>query len=171
MKPDKFPPKRYEDITGNWYPDATPNSHQVSDATEITINGVTYRVDGKNVQLAYSKHEKEIAEFLEREIGGEIYMLPKVNKPEYIKTPDYLFNGKLYDLKTLTGNSKDAIFNRIAKSSGQANRFIVDISNLEFNARDIENQIYKIFWHDRTKFVDEVVLISLGKIILVVKRT
>lgn len=89
----------YEDITGHWYPDATPGSHIVEDADEVTVKGVTYKVDGRYVQLDYSPHEKEIAELLEREVGGELKMLPKVNIPQNVRTADFLYNGHFYELK------------------------------------------------------------------------
>ena len=39
----------YKDITEKWISNATPNSHEVKDLLEYTINGVTYKIDGHNV--------------------------------------------------------------------------------------------------------------------------
>ena len=51
-------------------------------------------MDGKYIVLDYSKKEKEIAVWLEKNFGCEIYMIPRINIPENIKTPDYIFRGE-----------------------------------------------------------------------------
>ncbi len=105
--PPELPkPERFTDITGNWYPDAKPNSHRVLELQEYTFNEVIYKVDGHNVVLDHDAHEKEIAELLEREVGGELYLVPRVNEPQGVPTPDFLFHGARYDLKTLRGNTQ-----------------------------------------------------------------
>lgn len=163
--------RKYADITGAWYPEAVPNSHTVQDLQVATVNGVAYQVDGRNVVLDYSEHEKEIAELLEREVGGEIYMVPRVNNPQGVSTPDYLFHGKGYDLKTIGKTTgKNPILNRIKKAKGQARCFIIDISKSELTEAVIEQQIDKIFWSKDTQFADELVIIHDGKIVRVIKR-
>lgn len=172
--PDKESRKtmpKFVDITGNWYPDAVPSSHAVQDLHTYTVNGVTYEVDGHNVVLDYSAYEKEIAELLEREVGGELFMVPRVNNPQGVSTPDFLFHGKGYDLKTIGKTTgKNPIFNRVKKAKGQARNFVLDISKAEFPDDVIESQIDKVFWSRETQFVDELVIIRDGKIIKVVKR-
>lgn len=166
------PPKRYHDITGNWYPDAVPNSHPIQDLQSVTVNGVTYQVDGDNVKLEYSPHEKEIAELLEREVGGELYMVPKVNEPQSVRTADYLFHGHYYDLKTLeqVPPGKNPIYNPVKKSNGQTAKVIVDVTIPDLDAATIEQQVDKIFWSRETRFVDEIVIIRGDKIEKVYKR-
>ena len=165
------PPSRYHDITGNWYPDAVPNSHPVQDLQSVTVDGVTYQVDGHNVVLSYSPHEKEIAELLEREVGGELYMVPRVNNPQGVSTPDYLFHGKGYDLKTIGATTgKNPLVNRVKNAKRQARNFIFDMTNSTLSNQALSEQIEKIF-HDReTQFVDEIVILRDGKIEQVLKR-
>lgn len=161
----------YMDITNAWYPDAVPNSHPVEDFQEYTANGVTYKVDGKNVQLDYTQHEKEIAELLENEVGGEIFMVPRVNSPQGVSTPDYIFNGEAYDLKTLSKDAtENTVFNRIKKARKQAHNLIIDISNAKLSAEIVKSQIKKVFENSSTSFVDEVVVIQDNKIKNVYKR-
>lgn len=169
--PAKAAPPKYADITGNWYSDAKPNSHAVQDLQEITVNGATYKVDGRNVQLKYSAHEKEIAELLEREVGGEIFMVPKVNSPQSVRTADYRFHGKWYDLKTLKPEAgANTIFNRIKNAKGQADGFLIDVTQTTLDDRTIDSQIDKIFWSQDTQFVDEIIIIRGGEIVKVAKR-
>ena len=163
--------RSYVDITGAWYPDAKPNSHPVVDLQEYVVDGVTYKVDGRNVQLDYKPHEKEIAELLEREIGGEIFMVPRVNNPQGVKTPDFLFHGKGYDLKTLHNpKGKNPIFNRIQNAKGQSKNFILDLTDAGLDEDFIQKQLEKVFSDKSTEFVDEVVVIRNGRIEKVLKR-
>lgn len=161
----------FVDVTKNWYPNAKPNSHPVRDLQEYVVNGVTYKVDGRNVQLDYKPYEKEIAELLEREVGGEIFMVPRVNNPQGVSTPDYLINGKAYDLKTLTkAATENTIFNRVKKARKQACNFIIDVTDTALSEETIDNQIKKIFTNNSTTFVDEIAIIRNGSIMKVVKR-
>ena len=162
----------YIDITGRWYPESQPGSHKVQDLMEYTApDGQTYKVHGTDVVLDYDAHEKRIAELLEREIGGELFMVPRVNKPEGVKTPDYLFHGKAYDLKTPQKNtSNNAIFKRIKKASGQAHGIILDISESGLDDKTVMQQIDKVFWSEDTLFVDEVAIVKNNKISGVFKR-
>lgn len=170
-KPDPNTPRSaYIDITDSWYPDAKPGSHPVQDLLTYQVNGTTYTVDGHNVVLDYSEHEKEIAELLEREVGGEIYMVPRVNNPQGVATPDFLFHGKGYDLKTITGNGKKILYDRISKKKRQASNFIFDLSGSTLTDDEIRGQIEYIYRSNHTRFVDEIVIIKNGKIVFVAKR-
>ena len=163
--------RKYVDITRKWYKKATPNSHPVADLQEYTVNGVTYKVDGRNVVLDYKPYEKEIAELLAKEAGVGINMVPRVNNPQGVKTPDYLINGKGYDLKTLHKTTgKNPIFNRIKNAKGQAKNFILDLSDAGLDEDTVNKQLEKIFTDKDTEFVDEVVVIRNGKIAKVLKR-
>ena len=174
VSPDKSQtkaPVKFVDITGNWYPDAVPNSLPVQDLDTYTVNGVTYKVDGHNVVLDYSAYEKEIAELLEREVGGELFMVPRVNNPQGVSTPDHLFHGRGYDLKTrgkTTG--KNPLFNRIKNAKKQATNFILDITNSTMSEETLAEQIKKIYQDYQTQFVDEIVLLRNGKIEKVYKK-
>ena len=169
--PARLSGKGYVDITGSWYPEAVPNSHPVRDLQEYVVDGVTYKVDGRNVQLNYKSYEKEIAELLEREVGGEIFMVPRVNNPQGVKTPDFLFHGRGYDLKTIGKTTgKNPIFNRIQNARGQAKNFILDLTDAGLDEDFIQKQLARVFSDGGTEFVDEVVVIRNGKIEKVLKR-
>ena len=161
----------FTDITGRWYPDADPNSHPVLELQEYASGGATYKVDGHNVVLDHDAHEKEIAELLEREVGGEIYLVPRVNNPQGVPTPDYLFHGRGYDLKTLSEKAgPNTMFQRVKKAKRQSRYFIIDVSDTKLDREMIDQQISKIFWSENTRFVDEIVIINDGHIVRVAKR-
>ena len=163
--------ERYADVTRAWREAATPNSHVVQDLQEYAVNGVTYKVDGHNVVLDYSPHEKEIAELLEKEFGGELYMIPRVNSPQGVSTPDYLFRGVGYDLKTLGDKAgPDTMFQRIRKAKRQSRNFVVDISNAKLDKETIDKQIKKIFLNNNTAFVDTLIIVKNGAIEKIIKK-
>ena len=167
-----FSVSRCIDVTELWQKDATPNSHAVQGLRSFTINGATYTVDGHNVVLDYSAHEKEIAELLEREFGGELYMVPRVNNPQGISTPDYLFRGKGYDPKTLSKEAgENTIINRIKKARKQSKNFILDLTNAKkITDSVLKSQIQRIYKDKETAFVDTIIVIRNGNIVVVVKK-
>ena len=123
------------------------------------------------MELSYSPHEKEIAELLEREVGGELYMVPRVNNPQGVSTPDYLFHGKGYDLKTIGKTTgKNPIYNRIKNAKKQATNFVLDLTNSTLSEDAIADQIQKVYQDRQTQSVDEIVILRNGKIQKVYKR-
>lgn len=58
-------PGAMKDVTEEYLSSATPGSHTVQDLYTYVVNGTAYTVDGHNVVLDYSAHEKEIAELLD----------------------------------------------------------------------------------------------------------
>lgn len=134
-------------------------------------NGITYKVHGNDVVLDYNQHEKEIADLLSEELGDDVYLVPRVNNPQGIRTPDYLIHGDAYDLKTINdGAGENTIFNRIKKASGQSSRLVIDVSKSGLNDEIIDSQLEKVFWSQNTQFVEEVIIIKDGKIRITAKR-
>ncbi len=65
-------------------------------------------------------------------------MLPRINFPEKIETPDYLWNNEYWDLKVIISNSKNTIDSSIKKKKNQACNFILDISYCKMNLYECE---------------------------------
>lgn len=154
----------YTDATEKWRETATPNSHVVKDLQEYTVNRVAYKVDGHDVVLDYSMHEKEVAELIEKEFGGEMYMVPRVNSPQGVSTPDYLFRGTAYDLKTISSAGKKILYDRISRKRAQANNFIFDLEKSELTEEAVQKQIEYIYNSGHTRFVDTVMTIKNNQI-------
>lgn len=165
-------PAAMKDVTTEYLSSATPNSHTVQDLHSYVVDGVSYTVDGHNVVLDYSPHEKEIAELLEQELGGEIFMVPRINSPQGVSTPDYLFRGKGYDLKTIGQDAgPKTILNRIKKAKRQAHNFIIDVTAAkQLSDELIDKQIKRVFQEKETQFVDEIVIIRNDQIVKIIKR-
>lgn len=162
--------KYYLDTTSEWKAKATPDSHSIVDLNTYVVDGIVYKVDGKHVVLDYAAREKEIAELLEKEFGGEIAMVPRVLNPTGISTPDYIFRGEAYDLKELSGKSNNLIYNAISKKKRQAANFVLDISMCPLPENEILKQVENIYWSRHTRFVDKLVLVKGNQVIHVFSR-
>lgn len=133
-------------------------------------NGITYKVDGKNVVLNYTKKERSIADLVAKELDVCVEMVPRVLNPARVSTPDYLINGERYDLKEIVGNSNKTVYNSIHKKKRQANNFILDISQTQLSKSEIEKQISDIFRSSHTMFVESFIIIENDKIVSRIKR-
>jgi len=160
----------YKEITTTWNRDKIPGTGKVKSLTKYEADGITYKVDGKHVVLDPSNHEKTVAEMLLKKIGGEIHMVPRVLYPQGVSTPDYIFNGKKYDLKRIVGAGKATLYNSVSKKKKQASNFILDITDSDLGADEIMRQINDLYKSKHTRFIKEIVLIENGEILKILKR-
>lgn len=149
----------YSDITKEWLDNATPDSHEVLDTKYFEASdGTKYYVDGKNVVLDYSDKEKEVAGWLENTFGGELYMLPRVNNPEGISTADYLFRNEYWDLKEITGKSKQVLYHAVYKKEKQSNNFIFDITYSDLTIENTKQQIDSLYRRTDIPFINKIII-------------
>lgn len=164
--------RNYQDVTKEWLDRANPNSHRVKDRNYFEAKDrIRYYVDNKNVVLEYSKKEKEVAEWLENTFGGEIYMLPRINKPDGIQTADYLFRGEYWDLKEINGNGKNILFHAIEDHQLQAHNFVFDFSNSSLTDLDILKRINRLYSIKKLYWLNKIILKRDQNIILIIKRS
>lgn len=163
--------KNYQDITKEWLKTATPNSHRVKDRGYFEDeNGRRYYVDGKNVILDYDEKEREVAYWLEKTFGGEIYILPRVNNPEGIKTPDYLFRDLSLDLKEIKGTGKRTIDSSIKMKKEQSPNFIFDLTNSRLEDNQILKQVQRLYTTAGREWVDIIIVKKHDKLLAVYKK-
>lgn len=150
--------KGAKDITDKW----TKVSKQgfIKEMKYYKHNGVKYPVDGHHVVIKPSIEEREVANVLARKYGKNIYLVPRINIPTGIQTPDYIINGSKFDLKSPTGNGKETLFNLIKKKNRQSNKFIFNLNYSSLNDVEICKQVCKIFTSEETKFINTIVLIK-----------
>lgn len=148
----------YYDVTEIWNKTATPNSNKIIDSKSYVHEGVRYKVDGHNVVLDYSDHEKEIAKWLENTFGGSLRMNPRINHPEGIKTSDYIFRKENWDLKTIKGDSKQVLYHAIRNKKSQSNNFIFDITESKLSIEDATKQVQKLYTREDTSFLNRAII-------------
>ncbi|SFB39916.1 phage putative head morphogenesis protein, SPP1 gp7 family, partial [Acetitomaculum ruminis DSM 5522] len=159
------------DVTEEFLLNATPNSHEIKDLMEYEYDGQTYCVDNHLVKLDYSKYERRIADVIENTLGGELFMVPRIQTKQNIKTPDYLWEGERVDLKTTNDDTSDNyIFNRCKGAKEQATSLIFDITNSKHTKEELYEQTKDMYRSNRTKFIDKIIFVENYKIIKIFKR-
>ena len=159
---------KYQDITNQY---TTKKKYQLKKQKYfISEDGNRYSVDGKHVLLEPTQRELEVAKLLGEAIGGKVNIIPRINKPEGIKTPDYIINGEKFDLKQITGGGKYTIQGNLKGKEKQSNNFAIDISNAKFDIKETQRQIENIYNSKHYLWLNKIVLIKDDKIIKAYKR-
>lgn len=140
--------KYFKDVTSDWV-DGRDHQPQISMLNEYTKNGTTYKVDGHNVVLDHSNYEYRVANWLSKKTGLRVDIVPRVNYPENISTPDYLVDGVPFDLKEITGLGKNVIDGNLRKTKKQATNIIFDITKTPLSFEEIMGQLEHIYMIDR----------------------
>lgn len=161
----------FKEVTTEWYAKATPYSHNIRKLSVFEQDGVRYRVDNLDVKLEISENEKSVAELLRRDLGGEIYHVPKV-QGHYsgIKTPDYLFRGERLELKTPDSiNGKHMTFYNMIDRR-QADNFVFDISKNGMSVREALEEISALYGFKHAAFIKKIILVKDGQILSIFDR-
>lgn len=157
------------DITKEWTKKAGTEG-TVTEKREYVANGVTYYVDGKHVVLQPTSQEKRIANILSKKYGKTVEFVPQVMYPQGIQTPDYLIDGKRYDLKSPTGSGKNLLYGLIAKKQKQPHNFIIDIEKCPLSMEELERQVNDLYRSPRVGFLERIVFIKNEEVVKVFDR-
>lgn len=157
------------DITQEWTR-TKETKGTIAERKEYTVNGTTYKVDGKHVILRPTEQEREVAAILCGKYRKHIEFIPQVMVPQGIQTPDYLIDGELFDLKSPTGRSKDLLYNVVSKKRKQASSFIFDVTDCPLSEEEIIRQAEALYFSRHTRFVDKIVIMKNGEILKVYGR-
>lgn len=123
------------------------------------LDGVKYIVDGKHVLFEPSENEYRVAELISR-YGRAVALLPRVLKPQNIKTPDYYIDGIKTDLKTIKSTGANVFYNLTKNKKEQAECFIFDISAVDVNNEWIDKQIKNMFESAHRKWIKKIIIIE-----------
>lgn len=132
-------------------------------------DGQRYEIDNHHVKFEPSQHEREIAEVLAEQMHDRVILQPKVEHPPGIRMPDYVIDGKGYDLKSISGNGKNTLDNAVKDKKGQATNFVLDITNFAVSEEEMFRQASHII--ERRDWIDKVILIRNNEIIRIFERT
>ena len=136
----------------------------------ISEKGIKYFIDGRRVILKTTAREREIANILGKIYGGRIRLVPRVNEPAGIKTPDYMIRMERYDLKEIVGNGKNTLDNAIRSQEKQATNFIFDLTKSDMETNEAINQIIRIYESKHREWVRQIILIRNNDILKVYTR-
>lgn len=152
-----------ENITKKFLANAV-NQSTLRILTEYTKNGKTYKVDGHNVVNDHSNYEHQVASWFAETTGANVDLVPRVNFPKNISTPDFLINEEPFDLKEVTGSGKYAIDNNARKTKTQTPNIIFDITKSPLSEEEILKQLDGVYWSERRN-LHKVILKKQDKII------
>lgn len=137
--------KSYRSVKNEWLKNVDFSKSKVSDQLFWEHDNKKYHVDGHNVVLDYNQKEKDTALWLSRTLGKHVEMVPRVNYPKGISTPDYLVDGMKFDLKEVSGDGKNIIDTASKKAKKQAENIVFDISNTSLTEDKIIDQLEKVY--------------------------
>lgn len=123
-------------------------------------------VFGDGYQKGTHPEEVKIAQWLHDNLGGDITLLREANEDK-VKTPDYLWNAKLWDLKTISSEkaANSAVRHGFAQIQANPGGIILDLGDLEFSEEKLWSVVDKrMGWYETNGNVDILVL-SKGKLV------
>lgn len=156
------------DITESWI-DGQKYQSNLAILNEFTKDGHTYVVDGHHVVLDHSQQEYQVANWLSVKTGRKVALVPRVNYPEGIHTPDYLVDGVPFDLKEIKGSGKSVIDNNAKKAKKQAPNIIFDITKTPLSHDEIVGQIGSVYNSGRRGV--EIIIVKDGDDLLYVFKS
>lgn len=158
----------YNDVTKQWKREAEPNAGNVINRTYyVDKNGKKYEVDGKKVVLDPTEAEIEMAKWLNKTFGGNVYINPRVNIPENVKTSDFLWRNEYWDLKTMSHRATSetrAVDNIIKKAKKQTDNIVLDITKAKLHFSSIDEQTKKIFTTKGREWVKKIIIVDNYKL-------
>lgn len=136
----------------------------------VDEEGNRYNVDDKYVILNPTEREKEVANMLGSLYGGKIKIIPRINEPKNIKTPDYIVKNKRYDLKQISGNGKYVIQGNLKGKQKQADNFVIDITKSKMSTDEAIRQIKNIYNSKHFLWLDRIILLKDKDFLKIYKR-
>ena len=118
---------------------------KINISNQVTKDGVTYTVDGHNVVSDHSNYEHSVANWLSAKTGSKVDIMPRVNFPEKVPTPDYLVGGVPFDLKGFSGSGKYVIDNNSRKAKEQAPNIIFDATKSSLSDGELLRQLDDVY--------------------------
>lgn len=162
--------KQYIDITEEIIKKDKQDFKLIEQQYYIDENGNRYNVDGKYILLEPTEREKEVANMLGELYGGNIKIIPRINEPKGIKTPDYIVKNKRYDLKQISGSGKYVIQGNLKGKQKQADNFVIDITKSKMSTDEAIRQVENIYNSKHFLWLDRIILLKDKEFLKIYKR-
>ena len=154
--------KPYKNITDNFRKAVIERNSKIEERDWIKNDGKVYRI-GKlnpdNVRLRPNSDEnvKPMAEWLQKELGGKVFINPEPEHSEF-RTSDFMYRNQKWELKTPKSKNKNTIYYQIDSGKGQANNFIIDMSQTEFSYEEVLEQVNFAFSAKNIKWFNKLIV-------------
>ncbi|WP_311486588.1 hypothetical protein [uncultured Anaerococcus sp.] len=113
-----------------------------------------------NLVYDYSKDEEKVAQWLSDNIGGSIYLCPRVELPKNIKTPDYIWDNEKWDLKDINKHSKNTINTAINNTKKQSNNVILNLIDTTYTDKDLTIEMKRIYSNSRYNYINKIIVLQ-----------
>jgi len=166
----------YIETTDKWLDSVIPNNGNFKERHYYNKDGIRYKTNQKTVKHIYSMEEEKMALFIQKNLGGNVYMYPRIIDPNFIKTADYQYiNHELrlndnFDLKTTNSTSMNAINTRLRDSYRQSKSFIFHFVNKNMTNDMITKQIQKIYNDPARKYVNIIITVRDEEIRIFIRQ-
>lgn len=151
----------YSDITEKMYKNAKPKEGKVINQDFFEYDGKKYYIDEHNVVYNHDDREIEVAKLLNEIFGGDVKILPNINYPQGIKSPDYIFRKENLDLKRITSKrANDCVKTAIRDGKRQAQNFIIDNTAQTVSDEAILKQIDEIYNSGKFSWVNTIYVLK-----------
>ena len=118
------------------------------------------------------KDEIEVSRWILKKFGGNIVLKKEIDEKKGIKSADYYWDGRLWDLKSPTGNGKRTIDNQFVKIEDQIKDspggMILDCTKLNFEINDILEKTAKRI--RLNEFESDVIIKKGDKLIAILRK-
>lgn len=160
---EKIISKSYIDVTNDWLEKTQEINKKIKTFHENEIfeyNGQKYLVDNHYVKYRVKQKEINFAEWLSKNTGLKIQLNPEVEFPENVSVADCtiykndIFLGN-YDMKIVTGSSKQLLFHNIDGKDKQATNFLFEATQSPLNMEELVIQVEEIFKR-KAKWVEKI---------------
>lgn len=150
---EKIISKSYIDVTNDWLEKTQEINKKIKtfhDNEIFEYNGQKYLVDNHYVKYRVKQKEINFAEWLSKNTGLKIQLNPEVEFPENVSVADCtiykndIFLGN-YDMKIVTGSSKQLLFHNIDGKDKQATNFLFEATQSPLNMEELVIQVEEIF--------------------------
>jgi len=165
----------YKDVTNKWLKKANSNIKIISNAKYVIKNGKRYYVNKTN-KIKHENIEVENAKWFINTFGEKLLFLPKINEDDNVSCADYKYypNGKnkgyFLEEKETIGKSKSVFYHSLERKSRQANIFLIDCTNSNFNEDEIYERVDKVFKSYETQYVKTIIIKNKNKLFGVFER-
>ena len=164
----------YIDITKEWTKGKKNRKiKQYQVGKRFIYRGNKYMIDNHLIVYQFDENEYNFALWLTKRIDKQITLIPKINFPKGIKTPDYRIGNTYFDLKTIHGSSKQIIYHKIYNNQRQAESFILNVTlDCKLSLKQIIKQINDIFSSnkDDQNWVKIIAIKYKGKFLILKKK-
>lgn len=151
------------------YFDGRDHEPNISIESFVIAEGIRYLVDGHKVVSDHTASEFKTANWLSRKTGKQVKIIPRINEPEGINTPDFLIDSEPWDLKEMTGSGKNLIDGNSKKAKKQAPNIIFDALQSDLSDKELLGQLEDVYKYGR-RGLEKAILKSGDRIIAVVKN-